>query len=152
MHFNPPARNRGKLINIAIGVDGAPSVPPPPIANFPSLLVAHDETVLSKARNAGWTVAKRLFPLNQTHVRRYEFTPFELFEVGLKFDGAVVAHIPHRPIDSKRLLETIQTQPDEITRDTRAGVTYVPCAQKLHRRAAFALARGEGLPDSADWG
>ena len=81
-----------------------------------NVMYTSDRELASAARPLGWQVVVTPYPIEQRHVLRYAQAPFKLFEVGLRFSGAIVLFAPHAEVDVKALLQAAVKQPDKVTR------------------------------------
>jgi len=80
-----------------------------------NIMYTSDSQLAGSAKQLGWQVVVTPYPIDHRHVAKYTQAPFKLFEVGLRFSGAVVVKVPHAKVNIADVMKSAAAQPDKIT-------------------------------------
>ena len=89
-----------------------------------NIMYTSDRKLASTAKQLGWQVVVTPYPIDHRHVAMYSQAPFKLFEVGLRFSGAIVMKVPHATVDVAHLMKSAAAEPDKITRGKNVQVVW----------------------------
>jgi hypothetical protein len=81
-----------------------------------NIMYTSDSQLAGSAKQLGWQVVVTPYPIDHRHVAKYSNAPFKLFEVGLRFSGAIVMKVPHAQLSVEELMKSAAAHPEKITR------------------------------------